>query len=69
MKYMLIVFITIGSPIIGEEKKTLELRIPQSSKEECEKSAQTFKFHLPVISMETKCEPKKVDEEPSLRTI
>ena len=69
MKYMLIVFITIGSPIIGEEQKTLELRIPQASKEECEKSAKTFKFHLPVISMDTRCEPKKVDEEPSLRSI
>ncbi len=69
MKYMLIVFITIGSPIIGEEQKTLVLRIPQASKEECEKSAHTLKFHLPVISMDTKCEPKKVDEEPSFRTI
>ena len=61
MKYMLIVFITIGSPIIGEEQKTLELRIPQASKEECEKSAK--------ISMDTRCEPKKVDEEPSLKSI
>ena len=69
MKYMLIVLITMGSPIIGEDKKTLELRIPQESKQECEKSAQTFKFHLPVISMDTRCEPKKVNEEPSLKTI
>ena len=69
MKYMLIVFITIGSPIIGEEQKTLEFRIHQASKEECEKSAKTFKFHLPVISMDTRCEPKKVDEEPSLKSI
>ena len=45
MKYMLIVLITMGSPIIGEDKKTFELRIPQESKEECEKSAKTFKFH------------------------
>ena len=69
VKYMLIVLITMGSPIIGEDKKTFELRIPQSSKEECEKSAKTFKFHLPVISMDTKCEPKKVNEEPSLNSI
>ena len=69
MKYMLIVLITLGSPIIGEDKKILELRIPQESKQECEKSAQTFKFHLPVISMDTRCEPKKVNEEPSLKTI
>ena len=69
MKYMLIVFISIGSPITVEEQKNLELRIPQASKEEYEKSAKTFKFHLPVISMDTKCEPKKVDEEPSLTSI
>ena len=54
MKYMLIVLITMGSPIIGEDKKTLELRIPQESKQECEKSAQTFKFHLqPILSIAT----------------
>ena len=69
MKYMLIVLITMGSPIIGDDKKTFELRIPQESKQECEKSAQTFKFHIPVISMDTKCKPKKVNEEPSLRSI
>ena len=69
MKFMLIVLITLGSPIIGEEEKTFELRIPQSSKEECEKSSKTFKFQLPVISMDTKCEPKKVNEEPSLKSI
>ena len=54
MKYMLIVFITMGSPIIGEDKKTFELRMPQESKEECEKSAKTFRFHLPVISCPSK---------------
>ena len=69
MKFMLIVLITLGSQIIGEEKKTFELRIPQSSKEECKKSAKTFKFHLPVISMDTRCEPKKENEEPSLKSI
>ncbi len=54
MKYMLIVLITLGSPIIGEDKKTLELRIPQESKQECEKSAQTFKFYLqPILSIAT----------------
>lgn len=67
MKYMLIVFITMGSPVIGEDRKTFELRIPQANKEECQKSAQTFKFHLPIISMDTRCEPKKKDEEPSLK--
>ena len=66
MKFMLIVLITLGSPIIGEEKKTFELRIPQSSKEECKKSAKTFKFSLPIISMDTRCEPRKVNENPSM---
>ena len=66
---MLVVIITMGSPVIGEEQKTFELRIPQSSKEECEKSAKTFKFSLPVISMDTRCEPKKMHEEPTLKSI
>ena len=69
MKYMLVVLITMGSPVIGEEQKTFELKIPQSSKEECEKSAKTFKFSLPVISMDTRCEPRRDDEEPSMKSI
>ena len=51
---MLVVLITMGSPVIGEDKKTFELRIPQENKETCEKSAKTFKFSLPVISMDTR---------------
>ena len=35
MKFMLIILITMGSPVIGEEQKTFELRIPQESKEMC----------------------------------
>ena len=69
MQFMLVVLITMGSPVIGEDKKTFELRIPQENKETCEKSAKTFKFSLPVISMETRCEPSKGDEEPSMLSI
>jgi len=59
----------MGSPVIGEDKKTFELRIPQENKETCEKSAKTFKFSLPVISMNTRCEPSKGDEDPSMLSI
>ena len=69
MQFMLVVLITMGSPVIGEDKKTFELRIPQENKETCEKSAKTFKFSLPVISMDTKCEPSKGDEDPSMLSI
>ena len=66
MKFMLVVLITVGSPVIGEDKKTFELSTPQDNKETCEKSAKTFKFSLPVISMDTRCEPSKGDEDPSM---
>ena len=69
MKFMLVVIITMGSPVIGEEQKTFELRIPQENKEECLKSAKTFKFSLPVISMDTRCEPKMTNEEPKIKGI
>ena len=69
MQFMLVVLITMGSPVIGEDKKTFELRIHQENKETCEKSAKTFKFSLPVISMDTRCEPSKGDEDPSMLSI
>ena len=43
--------------------------IPQENQEECLKSAKTFKFSLPVISMDTRCEPSKGDEDPSMLSI
>jgi hypothetical protein len=58
----------MGSPVIGDKQKTFELRIPQENKETCEKSAKTFKFSLPVITMDTKCESKKDNEEPSIHS-
>ena len=69
MKYMLVIIITIGSPVIGEKEKTLELRIPQESKIECLRSSGTFKFHLPVISMKSKCVPKLENEKPGLKSV
>ena len=69
MKFMLVVLITMGSPVIGEESKTFELRIPQESKEQCLRSAKTFRFSLPVISIETRCEPRQDDEGPEMKEI
>jgi len=65
---MLIVLITMGNSVIGEKQKKFELRIPQENKETCEKSARTFKFSLPVISMDTRCEPQKDNEEPTVQS-
>ena len=69
MKYMLVVMITMGSPVIGEDSKTFEMRIPQENLEECMKSAKTSRFSLPVISMDTRCEPRKSDEDPEIRGV
>ena len=66
MKFMLVVIITMGSPVIGEKFKNFELRIPQENKQECLKSAKTFKFSLPVFSIDTRCELRKVNENPSM---
>ena len=68
MEFMLVVIITMGSPVIDEEKKIFELRIAQENKETCEKSARTFRFSLPVISMDTRCEPQKDNEEPTIQS-
>ena len=39
MKFMLVVLITMGAPVIGEGSKTFELRFPQESEDLCLKSA------------------------------
>jgi hypothetical protein len=57
----------MASPVIGDKQKTFELRIPQENKETCEKSAKTLKFSLPVITMDTRCESKKNNEEPTMQ--
>ena len=68
MKFILVVIITMVIPVIGEEKKTFELRIPQENQQECSKSAKTFKFSLPVISIDTRCEPRRDNEDPSIQS-
>ena len=66
MKYMLVVIITMGSPVISEDQKTFELREPQENHAECMKSSKIFKFTLPVISLDARCEPRKDNEDPSI---
>ena len=67
MKFILVILITMGTT--GEEPKTIEMRIPQENQEECRKSAKTFKFSLPVISVDTRCEPRMDNEEPEVRGV
>ncbi len=67
MKFMLVILITMGA--VGEEPKTIELRLPQKNLEECLKAAKTFRFTLPVISVDTRCEPRTDNEEPEVRGV
>jgi len=67
MKFMLVILITLGAS--GDKPKIIEMRIPQENQEECLKAAKTFKFFLPVISVDTKCEPRKDNEEPEVRGV
>ena len=59
--------------VVGEEPKTIELRIPQENREECLKSAKIFKFSVPIpmvtVSTETRCEPRLENEEPEVRGV
>ena len=65
MKFLLIIILTMSST--GNDPKTIELKVPQDNKEECFKSAKSlnFKFPIPgvVISMKSRCKPKKDKEE------
>ena len=71
MKYILVILMTMG--VVGEKPKTIEMRIPQENREECLKSAKTFKFSLPIpmvtVSTETRCEPRLDNEEPEKRGV
>ena len=68
MKFLLIIILTMSST--GNDPKTIELKIPQDNKEECLKSAKSLDFKLPipgvVISMKSRCKPRKDKEEPGL---
>jgi hypothetical protein len=66
---MLVVLINMGSPEVSQDKKFFELRIPQNNKGTFEEYAKTFKFSLPVIFMDTRCEPSKGKEDPSILSI
>ena len=71
MKFMLVIQITLGA--LGGEPKTIEMRIPQENREECLKSAKTFKFTLPIPMVtfltKTRCEPRMDNEEPEVRGV
>ena len=71
MKFMLIIVLTMSS--MGKDPKTIELRIPQENKQECLKSAKTFRFTLPIpmvtLSTETRCEPRMDNEEPEMKGV
>jgi len=52
--FILVILITMGS---GEDLKSFEIRINKDSQSECLKDAEAFQFPLPIISIETRCEP------------
>ena len=52
--FILIILITMGS---GEGLKSFEIRMNKDSQSECLKAAETYQFPLPMISIETRCEP------------
>ena len=52
--FILVIMITMGS---GEDLKSFEIRLNKESQSECLKDAETFQFPIPIISIETRCEP------------
>ena len=52
--FILVILITMGS---GEDLKSFEIRLNKESQSECLKDAETFQFPIPIISIETRCEP------------
>ena len=52
--FILVILITVGS---GEDLKSFEIRMSKDSQSECLKAAETYQFPLPIISIETRCEP------------
>ena len=52
--FILVILITMGS---GEDLKSFEIRLNKESQSECLKDAETYQFPLPIISIETRCEP------------
>jgi hypothetical protein len=52
--FILVILITMGS---GEDLKSFEVRLNKDSQSECLKDAEKYQFPLPIISIETRCEP------------
>jgi len=52
--FILVILITMGS---GEDLKSFEIRMNKESQSQCLKDAETYQFPLPLISIETRCEP------------
>jgi hypothetical protein len=52
--FILVILITMGS---GEDLKSFEIRMNKESQSECLKAAEIYQFPLPIISIETRCEP------------
>lgn len=52
--FILVILITMGS---GEDLKSFEIRMNKDSQSECLKDAEIYQFPLPIISIETRCEP------------
>ena len=52
--FILVILITMGS---GEDLKSFEIRMNKDSQSQCFTDAETFQFPLPIISIETRCEP------------
>ena len=52
--FILVILITIGT---GEDLKSFEIRLNTESQSECLKDAEAYQFPLPIVSIETRCEP------------
>ena len=62
--FILVILITMGS---GEDVKSFEIRMNKESQSECLKDAETFQFPLPIISIETRCEPVIGNNKPEVQ--
>ena len=52
--FILVILITMGT---GDDLKSFEIRLNKESQSECLKDAEVYQFPLPIISIETRCEP------------
>ena len=52
--FILVILISMGT---GEDRKSFEIRLNKESQSECLKDAEAYQFPLPIVSIETRCEP------------